>query len=61
MSVAVTTRRTATPPSIFSRRAIRSFEGYDPPEGWGWCYINEVMLDLSDRATPHNGAIPRFY
>jgi len=36
-------------------------EGYDPPEGWGWCYIDEVMLDLSDRATPHNGPIPRFY
>ena len=36
-------------------------EGYDPPEGWGWCYIDEVMLDLSDRATPHNGPIPRYY
>jgi Zn-finger in ubiquitin-hydrolases and other protein len=36
-------------------------EGYDPPEGWGWCYIDEIMLDLSDRATPHNGPIPRFY
>jgi len=30
-------------------------EGYDPPEGWGWCYIDEIMLDLSDRATPQNG------
>ena len=30
-------------------------------DGWGWCYIDEVMLDLSDRATPHNGPIPRFY
>jgi hypothetical protein len=36
-------------------------EGYDPPEGWGWCYIDEVMLDLSDRATPQNGPIPRYY
>jgi hypothetical protein len=36
-------------------------EGYDPPEGWGWCYIDEVMFDLSDRATPHNGPIPRYY
>jgi hypothetical protein len=34
-------------------------EGYDPPEGWGWCYVDEVMLDLSDRATPHNGRIRR--
>jgi hypothetical protein len=19
-------------------------EGYEPPEGWGWCYVDEVML-----------------
>ncbi len=50
------------------RHAIQHFkqtghpiiEGYDPPEGWGWCYIDEVFLDLSDRMTPHNGLIPRF-
>src|SRR4051794_18145037 len=36
-------------------------EGYDPPEGWGWCYVDEVMVDLSNRATPHNGRIPRYY
>ena len=35
-------------------------EGYDPPEGWGWCYVDEVTLDLSDHMTPHNGPIPRF-
>ncbi len=35
-------------------------EGYDPPEGWGWCYIDELMFDLTDRMTPHNGPIPRF-
>ncbi|HET9534025.1 MAG TPA: UBP-type zinc finger domain-containing protein [Mesorhizobium sp.] len=35
-------------------------EGYDPPEGWGWCYVDEVAFDLSDRMTPHNGPIPRF-
>ena len=35
-------------------------EGYDPPEGWGWCYVDEVVLDLSDRMTPHNGPIPRY-
>ena len=35
-------------------------EGYDPLEGWGWCYIDEVAFDLSDRMTPHNGPIPRF-
>jgi ubiquitin-hydrolase Zn-finger-containing protein len=36
-------------------------EGYDPPEGWGWCYVDEVMFDLSDRLTPHLGPIPRYY
>ena len=36
-------------------------EGYDPPEGWGWCYVDEAMFDLSDRKTPHNGPIPRYY
>src|SRR5277367_7182908 len=34
-------------------------EGYDPPEGWGWCYVDEVFLEL-DHKTPHNGPIPRF-
>jgi hypothetical protein len=36
-------------------------EAYDPPEGWGWCYVDEVMFDLSDRPTPHLGPIPRYY
>ena len=35
-------------------------EGYDPPEGWGWCYVDEVTLDLSGRTTPQRGPIPRF-
>jgi hypothetical protein len=30
------------------RRAI--IEGYDPPEGWGWCYVDEVFLDLGEDA-----------
>jgi hypothetical protein len=34
-------------------------EGYDPPEGWGWCYVDETMVDLPNQ-TPHNGAIPRY-
>ena len=21
-------------------------EGYDPPEGWGWCYVDETFVDL---------------
>jgi hypothetical protein len=35
-------------------------EGYDPPEGWGWCYVDEVFFDLSDRMTPHPWPIPRY-
>ena len=35
-------------------------EGYDPPDGWGWCDVDEVTLDLSGRTTPHNGPIPRY-
>jgi hypothetical protein len=35
-------------------------EGYDPPEGWGWCYVDEVAIDLSGATTPHNGPIPRY-
>jgi hypothetical protein len=36
-------------------------EAFDPPEGWGWCYVDEVMFDLSRQQTPHLGPIPRFY
>lgn len=35
-------------------------EGYDPPEGWGWCYLDETFVDLGDRTTPQRGPIPRF-
>ncbi|MBD9450370.1 MULTISPECIES: UBP-type zinc finger domain-containing protein [unclassified Rhizobium] len=35
-------------------------EGYDPPEGWGWCYVDETMIDLPDQ-TPQVGPIPQFY
>jgi hypothetical protein len=56
-------RRLAKPPrhEALSPNRPSDYEGYDPPEGWGWCYIDEAMLDLSDRATPHNGPIPRYY
>jgi len=36
-------------------------EGYDPPEGWGWCYVDEVFFDFEERRTPQRGPIPRFY
>jgi hypothetical protein len=35
-------------------------EGYDPPEGWGWCYVDEVFLDLGDDTTAQDGPIPRY-
>ncbi len=35
-------------------------EGYDPPEGWGWCYVDEDFVTLPDR-TPQRGPIPRHY
>ena len=43
-----------------SKRAHPIIEGYDPPEGWGWCYVDEIPLDPSGRTTPHNGPIPRY-
>jgi hypothetical protein len=45
----------------FPRHPTPIIEGYDPPEGWGWCYVDEVLFDLSNRKTPHNGPIPRYY
>ncbi|NRP90237.1 hypothetical protein GFPCMMHI_06163 [Ensifer adhaerens] len=35
-------------------------EGYDPPEGWGWCFVDETMVELPDQ-TPQHGPIPRYY
>ena len=34
-------------------------EGYDPPEGWGWCYVDEAVFEF-DHPTPQLGPIPRF-
>jgi len=34
-------------------------EGYDPPEGWGWCFVDEVEVDLPDQ-TLQRGPIPRY-
>jgi Zn-finger in ubiquitin-hydrolases and other protein len=36
-------------------------EGYDPPEGWGWCFIDKTMVDLGQNVTPQIGPIPRYY
>jgi hypothetical protein len=35
-------------------------EGYDPPEGWGWCYVDETAVKL-DHKTPQLGPIKRWY
>jgi Zn-finger in ubiquitin-hydrolases and other protein len=34
-------------------------EGYDPPEGWGWCYVDATWVELPDQ-TPQLGPIPRY-
>jgi hypothetical protein len=34
-------------------------EGYDPPEGWGWCFVDDTLVDLPDQ-TPQVGPIPRY-
>ena len=28
-------------------------ESYDPPDPWGWCYIDQEMLDFSGNQTVH--------
>ena len=60
MSDAVMILPIATPQSTFTPPVTRLLSGYDPPEGWGWCYVDRVTFDLSNRMTPHNGPIPRF-
>jgi len=45
----------------FHRSKHPIIEGYDPPEGWGWCYVDEVMFDLGSNVTPQLGPIPRYY
>lgn len=34
-------------------------EGYDPPEGWGWCYVDEIEVTLPDQ-TARREPTPRF-
>jgi hypothetical protein len=61
MSVAATSRRTGMQPSIFHSAKHPIIEADDPPGRWGWCYLNEVLFDLSDRSTPRLAGIPRYY
>jgi hypothetical protein len=30
-------------------------EGYDPLEGWGWCFVDNVMVDLGADTTSQDG------
>ena len=34
-------------------------EGNDQPEGWGWCYVDNMEIDLPN-PTPQLGPIPRY-
>lgn len=31
-------------------------EGYDPPEGWGWCYVDKVFVDLGEAVAERRNA-----
>ncbi len=44
----------------FHATAHPIIEGYDPPEGWGWCYVDETFVELPDQ-TPQPRPIPRFF
>jgi hypothetical protein len=47
-------------PRHFQASGHPIIEGYDPPEGWGWCFKDKVMIDLGANTTPQDGPIPRF-
>jgi hypothetical protein len=34
-------------------------ESYDPPEGWGWCFVDETVVDVGP-PTPQDGPIPKY-
>ena len=34
-------------------------EGYDPPEGWGWCYLDDAFVKIGP-PTPQRGPIKRW-
>jgi hypothetical protein len=33
-------------------------EGYDPPQGWFWCYVDEEFFESPGQETPQDGPIP---
>jgi len=34
-------------------------EGYDPPEGWGWCFVDATFVEIG-LPTPQRGMIKRW-
>ena len=41
-------------------KTVAIIEGYDPPQGWFWCYVDEVFFEIPGRETPQDGPIPRY-
>jgi hypothetical protein len=48
-------------PSHYEAPGHPIIEGYDPPEGWGWCYADEVAVNLRGNTTPQPAPIPRYF
>jgi len=51
---------TQPPRQHFDATGHPVIQGYDPPKHWGWCYVDEVWLDLSDRLMPRLAPIRRY-
>jgi len=43
----------------FSGEPTPDHRGLRPPDGWGWCYVDETFIEL-DHPTQQLGPIPRF-
>jgi hypothetical protein len=55
------TRLTGMRANIFAPLRTRSLRAMIHPNTRGWCYVDEVVFDLSDRPTPQDGPISRYY
>ena len=49
-----------TAPFAESRTPSGLAERFYPPEGWAWCYVDKVPVDLHGDTTPQDGPIPRY-
>jgi hypothetical protein len=43
----------------FKATAHPIIEGYDPPEGWGWCYVDDIEVGLP-QTTPQPRPVKRW-